>query len=138
MCLHLKENRLKPIIAPYNIICYKRLGNSNESRIYCKVYVKNIVNPTVNIIVEPDYDDGYIINEGYHSRNELSTKYNNKIFMIPEGTKFYVGGENKEGESNYASETIVLLGNNNMFNRWYFKQKYKLKSYINDKAYQSI
>lgn len=58
--------------------------------------------------------------------------------MIPQGTKFYIGGENSLKTDNYVSETIMLLGKNNIFNRWYYKWKYKLKSYINDKTYQPI
>ena len=54
--------------------------------------------------------------------------------MIPKDTKFYIGGENNCGEDNYVSETIILLGSNTWFNRLYFKWKYKLKSYINDKS----
>jgi hypothetical protein len=58
--------------------------------------------------------------------------------MIPEGTVFYIGAENSNGKDNYVSETIVMLGRNNIFTRLYYKWKYNLKSYINDKTYRSI
>lgn len=53
--------------------------------------------------------------------------------------QFYIGGENNRNkEDNYVSETIVMLGRNNIFTRLYYKWKYNLKSYINDKTYRSI
>lgn len=138
MCLILNENRLEPIVAPYNIICYKKLDSENYSYSYGFKYFKNVLNPKVEI---SPTDDGFFknsIENGYHSRNENSDNHSNRIFMIPKDTKFYIGGENIQGQDNYVSETIVLLGRNNVFTRWYYKQKYKLKSYINDKTYRSI
>jgi len=137
MCLYLK-NESTAKVAPYNIICYKRLRFENISDSMGYQYKKRVKQPVVEIIIDKSSETTSTIDQGYHSRNEQSIDHGNELFMIPKDTKFYVGGENNNKTDNYVSETIVFLGNNNRFNRWYYTWKYKLKSYINDKTYQPI
>lgn len=132
MCLYLTKDQNKAIIAAENIICYKFLDYRNISCYSGYDYEKGKTNPKVNLLIECNWDDTDFINEGYHSRR-ISGR-NNKLFMIPKGTTFYIGGENAINNNNYVSETIVLLGRNNWFNRWYYTWKYKLKEYIDEET----
>ncbi len=137
MCLHLTKEQNKAIVATENIICYKSLESDNVSYYSSYKYKKGEINPKVDLKVVTDiwYEVTHI-NEGYHSRR--TSKGNNRLFMIPKGTTFYVGGENETAANNYVSETIVLLGRNNKFNRWYYTWKYNLKEYIDEEVEQSL
>jgi len=137
MCLVLNESQKKVLIAPYNIICFKHLDNNNISEYNSFQYIYGKINSFVNLKISNDTfymdHDSYVINEGYHSRNKRSKyiKFTNRIFMIPKDTKFYLGSENNiNTNDNYVSETIIMLGNNNIFTRWYYTWKYNLKSYV--------
>jgi hypothetical protein len=125
MCIVVIDNREK--IASKNIICTKKIRSNHTSEYLDFQYEKNVVNKVNNIDV-PN-------NIGFHSRNINSVFYKNKktynssnyIFIIPKGSKYYIGGENEKGIDNYISEKIVFTGiKNSLLGRLIVKIKYKI------------
>jgi hypothetical protein len=119
MCLNIKNNS-KALIA-----------EENKSEHHGYTYVKHKTNPLIKI--EPITNYGFIsvethINEGYHSYVNKPAYYSS-LFIIPKGTEYYLGGINgspywKDG---YCSETIIFVGKNNWWNRFWQGRKYKVK-----------
>ena len=144
MCLHLKENDHHLIkIADSNIFVFKYTTMNNCSEFEGYKYLKNKLNPHVDISVSPN-SNVYLssnypfrVYEGYHSWKSRS---GNSLFVIPKGVK-YAEGIQHNLASGYVSENIIYLGK---FNTSVFSEefkidilmfKFKLKSWLKDKLF---
>lgn len=138
MCLYVKPNNLKYPklskipglkwlkkyknlnsefkIAEKNILVYKDVTFINEnlckSFFYDYIYLINDKNnPIVKIHFDKDVFDNIVIHKGYHSRLNNKILLNNSLFIIPKGTKYITGLENKLSyTAGIVSEQIIYKG----------------------------
>lgn len=114
MCFYTNNNHHS--IAEKDIVVYKVIYKNNNSLFYTFKYIKNIVNESIDIIMEYDnFHSFYYINYGYHSFDSIKTCLNyiskftridkNRIkiskFIIPKGTKYF------KDDNFIVSETII-------------------------------
>lgn len=131
MCLQLGIDHKKQI-AVENMSCYKSLDRGAKSQPQGYVYKKGEIQTPVTLIITPRYGydrigkriKGYSIWEGYHSRNETSISKKSHLFIIPKGAGYIVGGENSDILDNYVSTSIIYVGRNNWWNRYWQGKKY--------------
>lgn len=146
MCLNIKETT-KEQLAKENLPCYKHLmyNNSSPRGFKYKRFRKN-----QEVDIKPVYDFYSVRNEdskkdrilehGYHSRRPNSIEPKKDLFIIPKGSKYYIGRENStnylQGLNGFVSSNIVYIGKNNMFNRWigkiFFGVKFMSEKYMRD------
>jgi hypothetical protein len=137
MCLIVKENAL-PRIAMKNMLVYKELSCSNRPLHYPlkpyttdlrELYLIDILNSKVDLKVKTrwgyPFSDECRIEEGYHSWAKWSWGRRPHLFIIPKGTLYYKGRENRKRRG-YVSETIIFAGPNTKENRKRVKEKYNV------------
>lgn len=142
MCIYIKPEDNKPIIAEENIICYKSLNHNKISEFKNYKYYRYKVNNAKIDISETFISSNpssyiYSGNSGFHSR--LDKIFNNSIFIIPKGATYYKGFENYQWiafelrllEPNYISNKIIYVGDIPKNNWQKFWMKLKLKQLYN-------